>query len=122
MFGLVPLFPSPHADAIRTKRSSLVVLRSSVSMEDKGKDTQRSRTTEQDVAAVGSSHEHGRGPCRFHFTAMFLIISDCEQEKALQVSSNTDAEPDGITSSQRTLVYRTRRNDSGPLKRSHQPF
>eukprot|EP00066_Takifugu_rubripes_P015467 XP_011604733.1 PREDICTED: nck-associated protein 5-like isoform X4 [Takifugu rubripes] len=73
-----------NSDAIKTKRSSLVVLRSSVSMEDKGKETQRSRTTEQDVAA----------------------------ERALQVSSNTDAEPDGISSSQRTLVYRTRRNDS----------
>ncbi|XP_029695654.1 nck-associated protein 5-like [Takifugu rubripes] len=73
-----------NSDAIKTKRSSLVVLRSSVSMEDKGKETQRSRTTEQDVAT----------------------------ERALQVSSNTDAEPDGISSSQRTLVYRTRRNDS----------
>lgn len=62
VFGLVPLFPCPRADAIRTKRSSLVVLRSSVSMEDKGKEAQRSRTTEQDVGAVGSSHEHGRPP------------------------------------------------------------
>lgn len=122
MFGLALLFPCPRADAIRTKRSSLVVLRGSVSMEDKGKETQRSRTTEQDVATVGSSLKHGRAPCRFHFTAMFLIIPDCEQEKALQVNSNTDAEPDGISSSHRTLVYRTRRNDSGPLKRSHQHF
>lgn len=90
-----------------------------MSTEDKGKETRRSRTSEQDVAAVGSFHEHGHAPDRFHFTPVFLIISDCDQEKALQVSSNTDTEPDGISSSQRTLVYRTRRSDSGSLRGSY---
>lgn len=91
-------------------------------MEDKGKETRRSRTSEQDVATVGSSNEHGHTPPADFSAQQCFSLFLTEQEKALQVSSNTDAEPDGISSSHRTLVYRTRRSDSGPFKRSHQHF
>lgn len=48
------VFLCPRAGAIRSKRSSLVVLCSSVSMGDARRDAGRSWTAGQDVAAVGS--------------------------------------------------------------------
>lgn len=54
VFGLMSVFLCPRAGAIRSKRSSLVVLCSSVSMGDARRDAGRSWTAGQDVAAVGS--------------------------------------------------------------------